>query len=183
MNKEKLNLGCGFDKREGFLNTDKYPQTNPDLLVDIDSKLPFEDNKFSIVLCNHILEHTKDFVSTMFEIHRILKIDGILELAIPEFPCRASIIDPTHIKYLTAETFLMFCDPNWFEGSNFIGAGLFEVIDIERIKWIYEGMPESTAGEYFTEVKIKLRKVNKTYWTTKKPNDIQIEIKESICRR
>ena len=28
----KLNLGCGQNKRDGFINIDKYPTFSPDLL-------------------------------------------------------------------------------------------------------------------------------------------------------
>lgn len=181
MPKEKLNLGCGYDKREGFINTDKFPQTNPDLILDVDCKFPFEDNKFEYVLCSHILEHTKDLIFTMGEIYRVLEDGGIVEIAIPEFPCRASIIDPTHIRYFALETFLMFCNPAWYKGSNFIGAGMFDVIDVERIRWIYPGEAEETAGNYFTEIKYKLKKVNKDYWLNKENQEINI--KEKICRR
>ena len=27
----KLNLGCGFDKREGFVNADSFEQCQPDV--------------------------------------------------------------------------------------------------------------------------------------------------------
>ena len=32
----KLNLGCGFDKRDGWLNVDSFPECAPDQLLDIE---------------------------------------------------------------------------------------------------------------------------------------------------
>jgi hypothetical protein len=31
----KLNLGCGFDRRDGFVNADNFPECQPDVLMDI----------------------------------------------------------------------------------------------------------------------------------------------------
>ena len=33
----KLNLGCGFDKREGWLNVDNFTACEPDQLLDIEA--------------------------------------------------------------------------------------------------------------------------------------------------
>jgi len=53
----KLNLGCGYDKREGYLNVDVDPACAPDLLiVDGDySSIPV--NYFNEVLAKDVLEH------------------------------------------------------------------------------------------------------------------------------
>lgn len=39
-------------------------------------QIPFEDNSFDVVFCNHVLEHVKDDVTCMKEIWRVLKPDG-----------------------------------------------------------------------------------------------------------
>jgi SAM-dependent methyltransferase len=38
--------------------------------------IPFEDNTFDAVFCNHVLEHVKDDVRCMQEIRRVLKPSG-----------------------------------------------------------------------------------------------------------
>lgn len=38
--------------------------------------IPFDDNSFEVVFCNHVLEHVKDDVRCMQEIRRVLKIGG-----------------------------------------------------------------------------------------------------------
>ncbi|MCH8945295.1 MAG: hypothetical protein IIA85_00010 [Nanoarchaeota archaeon] len=40
----KLNLGCGFNKIDGYLNCDVSNEVKPDKLVDLNKKLPFKDN-------------------------------------------------------------------------------------------------------------------------------------------
>jgi ubiquinone/menaquinone biosynthesis C-methylase UbiE len=39
--------------------------------------LPFQDNQFDIVICNHIYEHVPDSQKLMNEIYRVLKNDGV----------------------------------------------------------------------------------------------------------
>jgi hypothetical protein len=53
----KLNFGCGYDKREGYLNVDSDPQCNPDLLI-VDNDLSvLERCDFDEILALDVLEH------------------------------------------------------------------------------------------------------------------------------
>ncbi len=53
-----------------------------DVLADI-CNLPFKDNEFDFILCNHVLEHIDDDFKAMQEIHRVLKPGGRAILQIP----------------------------------------------------------------------------------------------------
>jgi SAM-dependent methyltransferase len=76
-----------FYKRFRESETIQYTTTDlnsplADVLADI-CNLPFEDNQFDFILCNHVLEHIPDDFKAMQEIYRVLKPDGTAILQIP----------------------------------------------------------------------------------------------------
>lgn len=48
-------------------------------------QIPFSENHFDVVLCNHVLEHVKDDILAMREINRVLKPGGWAILQVPFF--------------------------------------------------------------------------------------------------
>lgn len=46
--------------------------------------LPFEDNSYDIILCNHVLEHIADDVTAMKELYRVMKPGGWGIFQIPQ---------------------------------------------------------------------------------------------------
>lgn len=54
-----------------------------DVKADI-CNLPFEDNSFDLILCNHVLEHIPDDVKAMQELYRVLKVGGMGIFQIPQ---------------------------------------------------------------------------------------------------
>ena len=78
-----LDLGCSgspyskyFKNRVGF---DIKKGEGVDVVGDA-HKLPFEDNKFEIILCTEVLEHLHSPDIAISEMRRVLKKDGILIL-------------------------------------------------------------------------------------------------------
>ena len=77
-----------FYKRFRALNNLDYTTTDlnsplADVKADI-CDLPFEDNSFDFILCNHVLEHIPDDTKAMQELYRILKPGGTAILQIPQ---------------------------------------------------------------------------------------------------
>ena len=54
-----------------------------DVKADI-CNLPFEDNSFDVVFCNHVLEHITDDTKAMNELYRVLKPGGMGIFQIPQ---------------------------------------------------------------------------------------------------
>jgi SAM-dependent methyltransferase len=70
------NYVCGDLFAEGY----KYPDhvQNMNLL-----NLPFDENTFDLMICNHVLEHIPNDLEAMKEIHRVLKFGGQAILQVP----------------------------------------------------------------------------------------------------
>ncbi|MGI0149958.1 MAG: class I SAM-dependent methyltransferase [Thermoplasmata archaeon] len=80
----KLNLGSGHITPEGYHNIDFMPGPNVQTVMDIEhQKLPFADGSVNGVLASHIFEHVAHLEFLMAEIHRVLKVGGLLEVYVP----------------------------------------------------------------------------------------------------
>jgi len=73
-----------------FRNQKNIQYTTTDLfspLADVKADicdLPFEDNSYDIIFCNHVLEHIPDDTKAMQELFRVLKPGGMAILQIPQ---------------------------------------------------------------------------------------------------
>lgn len=66
-----------------------------DIKMDV-HEIPFSDNTFDVVFCNHVMEHVADDIKAMSEIHRVLKPGGWAIIQSPQDYSRAETLeDPT----------------------------------------------------------------------------------------
>jgi len=59
--------------------------------------LPFDDNEFDIIFCNHVLEHIPDDTKAMQELYRVLKKGGMGIFQIPQELDRATTFEDDSI--------------------------------------------------------------------------------------
>ena len=64
----KLDIGCGKNKKEGFIGIDIDPHSNADIISSA-LKLPFDDESIDEIHSSHLVEHfsleeTTDFLRT-----------------------------------------------------------------------------------------------------------------------
>jgi glycosyltransferase involved in cell wall biosynthesis len=80
----KLNLGCGRDVREGFLNIDLYSENESVVSMDI-RKLELPDSCADFILASDVLEHFshRETDSVLKEWARVLKPGGKIEIRCP----------------------------------------------------------------------------------------------------
>ena len=67
-----------------------------DVKADI-CNLPFDDNSFDIIFCNHVLEHIPDDTKAMQELFRVLKKGGMGVFQIPQELDRATTFEDNSI--------------------------------------------------------------------------------------
>jgi predicted SAM-dependent methyltransferase len=108
----KLNLGCGFDKRDGWVNADNFTACEPDVFLDIE-QTPWElpTSAFDHILMKHVLEHVgqefRTFSRVMQELYRVVAPRGIIEIHVPHVRHDTFWSDPTHVRAFTPLTFEM----------------------------------------------------------------------------
>lgn len=85
-----LNIGCGAKDSRGDVRIDISRGTNASLIADI-RHLPFRENVFSIIICQHVLEHlqeddaygVRDQTVAIDEMYRVLKASGVCHIVVP----------------------------------------------------------------------------------------------------
>jgi len=70
----RLNLGCGYDIREGYINIDKWKTHETVMEVNLDLNiLPFKTDDVEEILMLHIFEHLKEPMEFLKEMYRVSK--------------------------------------------------------------------------------------------------------------
>lgn len=67
-----------------------------DISIDIHD-IPFEENTFDVVFCNHVLEHVNDDQQCMRELCRILKPGGLAIMQVPWIPDQEKTVEDPSI--------------------------------------------------------------------------------------
>lgn len=107
----RLELGCGLNKLPGSIGVDLNPDaTAADVIADLDLPLPFPDCSFDEVRAVHVIEHVRDIVQTMAEIHRVSRAGGRLHVVTPHYTDSSSWRDPTHRWHLNTYSFRFWTD-------------------------------------------------------------------------
>lgn len=81
----------------GDLFTDGY--TYPEYVQNMDVlNLPFNDNSFDLIICNHVLEHIDDEKKALESLYRVLKKSGTAILQVPISKCNSSTLEFPNVK-------------------------------------------------------------------------------------
>ena len=98
-----IDLCGGIDKPPGYESIDKF---NGDITYDLDHPdWPIESGTVGIVRAHDALEHLRDPINTLKEIHRILAPNGWLLSLTPSTEGRGAWCDPTHKSYWNSVSF------------------------------------------------------------------------------
>lgn len=83
----KLHLGCGKKYIPGYVHIDAVPHDHVDHIACVDNLSFIENNSVEVVYTCHVLEHFKrrQTLQVLKEWYRVLKPEGILRIAVPDF--------------------------------------------------------------------------------------------------
>ena len=134
----KLNLGCGVQLKEGFVNVDKYG--DPDLRHVLEVfPWPWPDSCVREIEMNHVLEHlgrdTDVYLNIIKELYRVSKDQALIHITVPHPRHDDFLNDPTHVRPITPDGLGLFSKKNneeWIKGGNAnTPLGVFLNVDFE----------------------------------------------------
>jgi len=80
----KVDIGCGYEKRPGFIGVDKVPADGVDHVVDVEREvLPFADRTVDTIFSAHCFEHLAEHALIFHEISRVAVNGARLEIWTP----------------------------------------------------------------------------------------------------
>ena len=108
-----INLPITFFKERGI----RAVECN----VEVD-RFPFEDERFDAVVCGQVLEHfTHSHLPALHEMHRVLKVGGLIEVDVPNVNCfrnRSRMLRGKNITY-DYDTNYLYSSPILYKGMSF----------------------------------------------------------------
>ena len=144
VNSSTLDLGCGLTPKNPFnaknifgidiRSGDSERIKNADLAIE---GIPYEDSKFDYITAYDFLEHIPrliylperrfSFIELMNEIYRTLKPGGIFLSHTPIYPFSEVFQDPTHVNFVTENTFPMYFDDTFMYANMYGFKGSFKI--------------------------------------------------------
>ncbi|UUX49603.1 hypothetical protein NUH88_19655 [Nisaea acidiphila] len=129
----KLNIGCGKSPMEGWVNLDFRDGPGVDIVFDLEccgeNKLPLEDDSVSEIRASHILEHVRNILPMMEELHRVSVDGALLRAAMPHVGSDGAWGDPTHVRGMSVTGLRYFSQPTY----SFADYGYLGDWDIEKV--------------------------------------------------
>jgi SAM-dependent methyltransferase len=93
---------------------DVSPDTEADIVHDLNTfPYPLEDSGFDEVVMQDVLEHLREPVKVLDELHRVLRPGGRLQLRTPHFSSALAYSDPTHEHYFSALAIRSLAEPRF----------------------------------------------------------------------
>jgi len=82
-----------------------------DAVCNFERALPLKASSVDVVHLSHTVEHIRDLVRFMEEIYRICRPGAEVRVVVPYYTSRGAFRDPTHVRYITEDTFQYFEPP------------------------------------------------------------------------
>lgn len=111
----KINLGCGSQPIEGWVNVDLVKQEGVDIEWNLDAfPWPFEDGEAEAIRAFDVFEHVDDPCGFVSECWRVMAPDALLNVHTAYWRSENSFTDPTHKRFPTERTF-----DYWIVGADY----------------------------------------------------------------
>ncbi len=108
----RLNIGCGRKSLPGWVNVDVVPLEGVDVVADLERcaqvPLPFPDDAADEFLLSHVIEHVRNVLPLMQELHRVAKPGARMTVRCPHGASDDAWEDPTHVRPMFPDSFHYF---------------------------------------------------------------------------
>ena len=110
-----LDVGCGKKKQDpSAIGLDRQPGSSADVLCELGLfPWPVRDGCAERIFLSHFLEHQRDILRVMAEVHRVAKVGAEVLIVTPHYSSPDSYTDPTHLYHLGFHSFDYFCIPQY----------------------------------------------------------------------
>lgn len=126
----KLNLGSGEFRKEGYINLDFESAGQPDIIHNLNVfPYPFEPDSFDRVEADHVIEHLDSPFDVMREIHRISRHGGTVIIRVPHFS--RGFTHPEHCRGFDV-SFPYYFNPSFRGGYQ----GVVYELTSSRLRWM-----------------------------------------------
>ena len=116
-----LNVGCGRNIKEGWLNLDSAALPGIDLVCDLENlrekPIDLPDETVEHFLLSHLIEHIQDSLGVMQELWRLATPNAIAVIRVPHGGSDDAWEDPTHVRPYFHGSFGYFSQPYYWRAD------------------------------------------------------------------
>ena len=106
---------------QGWINVDRMKLPGVDIVADIDrcadEPIPLEDDSVDEFLLSHVIEHIRNPLPLMQELHRIAKSNALAVIRVPYGSSDDAYEDPTHVRSYFLDSFHYFSQPLYWRAD------------------------------------------------------------------
>lgn len=111
----RLDLGCGANKKSGFIGVDARAFPGVDKVVDLTKPWPWADGSVAEVNTSHFVEHltAEQRIHFVNELYRVLMPDGKATVIVPHWASTRAYGDLTHQWPPVSEMWFHYLSKEW----------------------------------------------------------------------
>lgn len=117
----RLNVGCGRNIQEGFVNIDSSALPGVDIVCDLEgvrnAPIDLPDETVEFFMLSHVIEHIQDSLGLMQELWRLATPAAVAIIRVPHGASDDAWEDPTHIRPYFHGSFGYFSQPYYWRAD------------------------------------------------------------------
>ena len=152
----RLNLGCGRDVRQGWVNADLAAAPGIDVVTDFDHDPHFQlsDNAVGYSEGVHVIEHLANPLPFMAELWRVTRPGGLAVFICPYGATDDADEDPTHVRRMFPGSWAAFGQPYFWRVAGSYGyRGDWQLTDLTLT--VFPEFAEATDSELWSMIRFQ----------------------------